>query len=221
TKVAVVPIYDPDQSKGGIYFPVGYSFKRETRVFAIINAETGKQIDEAENQDRAEYLVNKYRYKGTPCIYRPVKKLVEDQPNRFGERCDQGIVKYIGPKVKTVKPGDYVFFSGYTGTLVRIESECKLIIKKKAFIMWKWDNDYDKMPVPCLFVKSRRSKGEELQHQATYEAAAELLTRAFTDLNQTVHIHSPKQTEDFDYLVEDESDEYGYWRTVLSYSYAR
>ena len=207
TKVAVVPIYDPDQSKGGIYFPVGYSFKRETRVFAIINAETGKQIDEAENQDRAEYLVDKYRYKGTPCIYRPVKKLVEDQPSRFGERCDQGIVKYIGPKVKTVKPGDYVFFSGYTGTLVSIEGEGDLIIMKEAFIMCKWDIDNDKMPVPGLFVMSRSSTGEELYHQATYEAAAELLARAFTDLNQTVHIHSPKQTEDFDYLVEDESDE--------------
>src|SRR5678810_1211728 len=44
-------------------------------------------------------------------------------PDIAKERCDQGIVKYIGPNVKDIKIGMYVLFSGYTGTLVHIAGE--------------------------------------------------------------------------------------------------
>lgn len=49
-------------------------------------------------------------------------------PDVAVERCDQGIVKYIGPKVKDLKIGDYVLFSGFDGTAIRLEGEGDLIL---------------------------------------------------------------------------------------------
>jgi len=53
-------------------------------------------------------------------------------PSDARDRCDQGIVKYIGPQVKDVKIGDYIIFSGYVGTLVTIDNE-RLIILPEEF----------------------------------------------------------------------------------------
>lgn len=55
-------------------------------------------------------------------------------PDVARERCDQGIIKYIGPKVKDIKPGDYVLFGGYDGTLIQLEDEGTLIIMRAPFI---------------------------------------------------------------------------------------
>lgn len=52
-------------------------------------------------------------------------------PDVAVERCDQGIVKYIGPKVRELKPGDYVLFSGYDGTTIRLEGEGDLILMRE------------------------------------------------------------------------------------------
>lgn len=43
------------------------------------------------------------------------------------ERSDQGIVKYIGADVTFIRPGDYVLFSGWSGSVVHIEGEGGLI----------------------------------------------------------------------------------------------
>src|SRR3990167_2412317 len=48
-------------------------------------------------------------------------------PDIAKERCDQGIVKYLGPKVEDIYYGDHVLFSGYDGTLSRIDGEGFLI----------------------------------------------------------------------------------------------
>jgi len=66
-------------------------------------------------------------------------------PNEAKERCDQGIVKYIGPDVsENIAIGDHVSFSGYTGTTVRIgsghgdyENDEILIIVPEPFIVMK------------------------------------------------------------------------------------
>ena len=38
-------------------------------------------------------------------------------PDQAKSRCKQGLVKYVGPDVKDIKPLDYVFFPGYSGTV--------------------------------------------------------------------------------------------------------
>lgn len=55
-------------------------------------------------------------------------------PDIAKERCDQGIIKYIGPKVKHLKVGDYVVFGGYDGTTVSLDGEGTLIIMREVFI---------------------------------------------------------------------------------------
>ena len=49
-------------------------------------------------------------------------------PEIARERCDQGIVKYIGADVGNINLGDYVLFSGYSGTLIALEGEGNIII---------------------------------------------------------------------------------------------
>jgi chaperonin GroES len=51
-------------------------------------------------------------------------------PDVAKERVDQGIIKYIGPKVEdeTIAIGAHVLFSGYDGTLIVDEEEGELII---------------------------------------------------------------------------------------------
>lgn len=55
-------------------------------------------------------------------------------PEEAKDRCDQGIIKYIGPLVKNHQVGDYVLFSGYTGSLVRLEGEGPLIIMREDYL---------------------------------------------------------------------------------------
>jgi len=49
-------------------------------------------------------------------------------PDEAKERCDQGIVKYVGPDVRDVRVGDYVLFGGYNGTLIRLTEPNELLI---------------------------------------------------------------------------------------------
>lgn len=49
-------------------------------------------------------------------------------PEVAKKRCKQGIVKYLGPEVEDVKPGDYVTFGGYDGQILEIEDEGLLLI---------------------------------------------------------------------------------------------
>lgn len=49
-------------------------------------------------------------------------------PDTAKERSDQGIVRYVGPDCKFVKPGDYVVFSGWTGTSIHIENGIGIIL---------------------------------------------------------------------------------------------
>lgn len=76
-------------------------------------------------------------------------------PDEAKERADQGIVKYVGPKVKYVKVGDYVLFSGYTGTTVQFakDADGTIIIFREPFITAILDNpDTD---VKGLYFKSK------------------------------------------------------------------
>jgi len=55
-------------------------------------------------------------------------------PDVAKERTDQGIVKYVGSKCKDVQVGDYILFSGYTGSTVQFAQDADgvLIILMKG-----------------------------------------------------------------------------------------
>lgn len=97
-------------------------------------------------------------------------------PDSAQERCDQGIVKYIGPDVKEIKIGDYVLFSGYTGTLVEIADEGTVIIFPEEFATAILP-DPPTTEIPGLYFRSR--DGEYFA--ATYEDAMGFIAEAFRD----------------------------------------
>lgn len=81
-------------------------------------------------------------------------------PDVAKERCDQGIVKYIGPKVRDLKVGDYVLFGGYDGTTIQFgeKVEDTLILIHEPFIKCVIRNI--NVEVPGLYFRSRISDEE-------------------------------------------------------------
>lgn len=55
-------------------------------------------------------------------------------PDEAKPKVNQGIVKYVGTGVTDYKPGDYILFSAYSGTTVRIEGEGLFIILHEDFV---------------------------------------------------------------------------------------
>lgn len=98
-------------------------------------------------------------------------------PDIAKDRADQGIVKYIGPDCTMIEIGDYVLFSGYTGTTVRLEGEGLLIILHEDFVTCKIEPPDTE--VPGLYFKDR----EGIYWQATYEMAMTFIQKAFSDKN--------------------------------------
>jgi co-chaperonin GroES (HSP10) len=100
-------------------------------------------------------------------------------PDQAKERTDQGIVKYMGPECKYVKLGDYVAFSGYSGTLFNIQDPERpqeivedVIIIDEEFIVAVMD-DLEDSTVPGLFFQA--NDGEYFR--TTYEMAMHLMGR--------------------------------------------
>lgn len=97
-------------------------------------------------------------------------------PDQAKERVDQGIVKYVSKKVAErdeIHVGDYVMFSGYTGTLVQLEDEGTFIIFPARFatcIIRAPATD-----VPGLYFKDKDGN----YFTATHEMAIQLIADAF------------------------------------------
>ena len=62
-------------------------------------------------------------------------------PEKGKQRVDQGIVKYRGPKCKTIRVGMHVIFSGYTGTHIAVEDEGELIIMFEEDVVCLMNDD--------------------------------------------------------------------------------
>ncbi len=98
-------------------------------------------------------------------------------PEQAKERCDQGIVKALGPRVSETSPelrlSMHVLFSGYDGTLIELEDEGIFLIMPVDFIrcIIYAPNIGD---IPGLYFKDR--DGE--YWTATYEQAQELTAQA-------------------------------------------
>jgi co-chaperonin GroES (HSP10) len=94
-------------------------------------------------------------------------------PEMAKERCDQGIVKYVGPKVKWINIGDYCLFSGYSGSYIDVEGEGRLILMPENFLICKLHAEPTEVPGVYF-------KGVDGQYfPATYEMAMELIAQAF------------------------------------------
>jgi co-chaperonin GroES (HSP10) len=92
-------------------------------------------------------------------------------PDMAKERCDQGVVKYVGPKCEWIKPNDYILFSGYTGTLIKLEGEGLLIVMPEDFI--SCIIEAPNTDIPGLYFRGKNGE----YFTATYEQAVELLAR--------------------------------------------
>lgn len=97
-------------------------------------------------------------------------------PAQAKERCDQGIVKYIGPEVKDIKIGDYVLFSGYNGTLLDVEDEGQLILMPEEFVTAVIEEHPDTEVNGLYF---RGVDGDFFP--ATYEMAMNIIADSFRD----------------------------------------
>lgn len=69
-------------------------------------------------------------------------------PDQALQQIDQGIVKYVSPRVKEIKVGDHVVFSPYAGTQLSIEGEGQLYIMKESLVE-AIIND-DEAPIPII-----------------------------------------------------------------------
>lgn len=84
--------------------------------------------------------------------FNPLSKLIKI-PGFAKDRCNQGIVKYIGSEVDPeITIGSHVIFSGYTGTLIAVDDE-QLILMQYNFI--KAIISTENYIVPGLYYKSR------------------------------------------------------------------
>lgn len=96
-------------------------------------------------------------------------------PEMAMDRCDQGIVKYIGPDVTEVKVGDYVLFSAYDGATLRMPgNEGILIILVEESITCAVEGMNTE--IPGLYFKG--VDGDYFP--ANWEMAAQLVQDAFT-----------------------------------------
>lgn len=98
-------------------------------------------------------------------------------PDESIERCNQGVVKYIGPKVKDIKIGMYVMFSGYTGTTIRLEKDAEgtVIVMRERFVQMI-------LLPPDTEVNGLYFKGTDGSYfSATYEMAMNLIAESFSN----------------------------------------
>lgn len=116
-------------------------------------------------------------------------------PDQAKDRVKQGIVKFVGPDCTYVKPGDYVIFGGYDGTLIKLEDDL-YIFMRESFIHCKIENipDFD---IPGLHLRDRDG-----YFQATYSMAMDMLTRGiqssewFGEFQKGVRTVHPSKTRE-------------------------
>lgn len=103
-------------------------------------------------------------------------------PDQAREKDDQGIVKYVGPKVKDLKVGDYVLFSGWTGTSIQTDEEGYMIIMPEDQVICK-------LHPPATKISGLYHQDAEGNFfPATYESSVECLQKQFYNLPRMANI---------------------------------
>ena len=74
-------------------------------------------------------------------------------PDQAKARANQGIVKYIGPEVRSIEVGDHILFGGYIGNTIHLEGEGSLIIVEEEFVQAIIHDEI--IPVPGLYCKEK------------------------------------------------------------------
>ena len=120
-------------------------------------------------------------------------------PDIAKKRANQGVVKYIGREVKEIQVGDYVLFSGYTGTTVRLSGgEGVVIIMHQDFVNAKISLT-ENIIVPGLYYKHRDPVEGVGYYMATYEMIVPLVAKAMEDFGNKLNVVAPKpKVEDYD-----------------------
>ena len=104
-------------------------------------------------------------------------------PSSAKERADQGIVKYVGSDTKFCKPGDWVLFSGYSGTYFEIAGEGELItMHERLVIAIIGPHEWAHNEVPGLYYKDRQGE----YFPATYETITQLQVDAIAAFSERV-----------------------------------
>lgn len=128
--------------------------------------------------------------------------------DKYRERVDQGIIKYMGDGVTIERfgftIGDHIIFSGYTGELVSIEGEGLFILLPARFVVATVQTEPTE--VPGVFFQDALS-GEYFP--ATYEKVIDLATKAIEQSewhNLKVKYKAPP-LEEYDTHIEELADD--------------
>lgn len=115
-------------------------------------------------------------------------------PDMAKERCNQGIVKYVGPDVEELFVGDYVLFSNYDGTLMSVEGEGYIIIVKESGITAKLVDTAEGTEVPGLFFCDEQGH----YWTANYEMIFTLVEKAIREEPWYRHIRMKRKRRQID-----------------------
>lgn len=156
-------------------------------------------------------------------VPRPDKVVIEPiyDPDKIGhiyipdvakERCDQGIVKYVGAACKYLKIGDWVLFPAYAGENIELDGEGTVIFMPEKLVLGiVGDSEWSTTSVPGLFFRTK--EGEYIH--ATVETAIKLISHAAYHIGyvrpslkpKTSKIHSERVTLEQMSEIDDEYDE--------------
>lgn len=129
------------------------------------------------------------------------------RPDSAKERCDQGIVKYIGRNVPPeIKCGDHIFFKGYTGTMVELEGDGILLFLPFQYIDFKLEN-VPNTEIHGLYFYDPTDKE---YYQVTYEMAIVLIRDAVVNSPWIAGIkHKAAPARDYKDIERDRSKVWG------------
>lgn len=86
-------------------------------------------------------------------------------PEKAKQRVDQGIVKYVGPNVTTVRRGDHVIFGGYGGNKLTVEGEGELILVPESGIVAIYDDHSERFVTESEILRFLEVVEGELHHE--------------------------------------------------------
>lgn len=134
-------------------------------------------------------------------------------PDQAKERIDQGIVKYVGPDVQDIKPGDYVIFPNYSGTLIYIEDEEDLLIIMREDDITATLVEPINISIPGLYTKTLErvedSKGMRVVIDRYFPVDYTTAIRYITDAIKNAEWHKNMRVIPSDNMREKLKDERG------------
>lgn len=101
-------------------------------------------------------------------------------PDEAKERSNQGYIKYLGSNCDEFEVGDYVMFSGYTGTNIQVDGEAHVIVMHKDYILCKLEPP--NTPVPGLYYRDKKGWDKCIEVLVDYVGGSESDREEITDI---------------------------------------